>query len=63
MDVICETAANHVAVFLNFFFWQQESFAEDGIPDAERDVILGKFKALWDDNPTRAAPLGAVAAP
>ncbi|MBI2387975.1 MAG: hypothetical protein HYV09_00030 [Deltaproteobacteria bacterium] len=59
MDFMCEMAANQVAVFLNFFFWQQESFAKDGIPDAERDVLLGKFKAVWAGSP-RAAPLGVV---
>jgi hypothetical protein len=59
MDFVCEMAANQGAVFLNFFFWQQESFVDDGISDDERDVLLGKFKAVWVGSP-RAAPLGVV---
>jgi hypothetical protein len=38
-DVICETAANHVAVFLNFFFWEQTDFSSDGIEHAARDEL------------------------
>ena len=59
MDFVCEMAANQFAVFLNFFFWQQESFVDEGISDDERDVLLGKFKTVWVGSP-RAAPLGVV---
>jgi hypothetical protein len=57
-DVACELAANHVAVFLNFFFWEREDFGADGIDAGERDRILGMLKAVWSQGQRAAFPWG-----
>ena len=60
-DLEAELAANHVAVFLDYFFWQQRSFSGDGITDADRDAFLAKLAAVWDRSPAAVAPLGVRA--
>ena len=57
-DVIYEMAANHVAVFLNFFFWEQANFTADGIDAASRDELLGKLRNGWTQNSHKTVPLG-----
>lgn len=57
-DVWCEMAANHVAVFLNFFFWAQHDFSSDGLPPAERDRLLDEFRQMWARGERAAIPLG-----
>jgi hypothetical protein len=47
-DVISEMTADHVAVFLNFFFWQQADFSSDGIDRPAQDELLGKLRAVWN---------------
>ncbi|MCW5831759.1 MAG: hypothetical protein KIS78_04805 [Labilithrix sp.] len=58
-DVICEMAANNKAVFLNFFFWEQHSFAVE-LSDAERDAVLTKLRTVWARGERAALPLGVV---
>jgi hypothetical protein len=57
-DVVCEIAANHVAVFLNFFSWERDDFGSDGIDAYERDRVLGLLKAVWSQGHRAAFPLG-----
>jgi hypothetical protein len=57
-DVVCEMAANHVAVFLNFIFWQRHDFSADGVTAVERDEILGKLAAVWGEGSRSRIPLG-----
>lgn len=57
-DVWCEMAANHVAVFLNFFFWAQHDFSGDGFPLAERDRLLDEFRQMWAKGERAAILLG-----
>ena len=58
-DVICEMAANNKAVFLNFFFWEQHSFAAE-LSDAARDAALAQLRAVWALRERAASPLGVV---
>lgn len=60
-DVVCEMAANHIAVFLNFFFWEREDFGSDGIDADERDRILGKLRTTWLQGQRARFPLGIFA--
>jgi hypothetical protein len=57
-DVVCEMAANHAAVFLNFFFWEREDFDSDGIDADERGRILGKLRTIWSQGQRAGLPLG-----
>lgn len=59
-DVICEMEANHIAVFLNFFSWQQTDFSSDGIERLERDALLSKLRGAWKVG-AHAADLGIAA--
>ena len=60
MDVICEMAANHVAVFLNFFYWEQSDFSSDGIDQAARDDLLGKLRGVWNRDAHGGVTLGVT---
>ena len=57
-DVICEMATNHVAVFLNFFFWEQTDFSADGIDRGVRDDLLTKLRAGWNKDAHGGVDLG-----
>jgi hypothetical protein len=59
-DVVCEMAANHVAVFLNFIFWQRHDFSADGVMAVERDEILRKLASVWSKGSRSRIPLGLV---
>lgn len=59
-DVICEMAANHVAVFLNFFFWKQTDFSADGIDQGARNDLLGKLRAVWQKEAHGGVDLGVT---
>ena len=59
-DVICEMAANHVAVFLNFFFWEQMDFSADGIDQGARNDLLGKLRAVWRKEAHGGVDLGTT---
>ena len=47
MDFICETAANHKAIYLNFPFWLSRDFSSHGVPLAQRDRVLDAMRELW----------------
>jgi len=59
-DVVCELAANHVAVFLNYFFWENLDVTKDGMAAEERDRILERLKDMWAGSSRSAIPLGVV---
>jgi hypothetical protein len=59
-DVSGELAANQVAIFLNFFFWERQDFTADGIPNEERDRLLDELRQMWAMNPEREIPLGVT---
>ncbi len=49
MDFICEIAANHTAVFLNYAFWFRASFSSQGINEAEQTRVLRAIRKVWSD--------------
>ncbi|HVW30631.1 MAG TPA: hypothetical protein VHC69_34985 [Polyangiaceae bacterium] len=59
-DIRGEIAANHVAVFLNFFFWEVHEFSNDGFPTDERDRVLAEFRQIWSSRPRVVVPLGVA---
>jgi hypothetical protein len=59
-DVSCEMAANRVAVFLNFFFWEQTDLSSDGIDAASRDELLGKLREVWNKGAHDGIAVGTV---
>ena len=58
---MCELAANHEAVFSNFFFWAQHDFSDDGIDRIARDEVLMKLRTAWANGDYRDVPLGVAA--
>ena len=40
MDFSCEISANHVAVFLNYGFWVQSHFSDQGITKVEQLTLM-----------------------
>jgi hypothetical protein len=55
-DMVCEMAANHAAVFLNFPVLAACDFASEGFAPSERDEILAKLR--WASGERGALPLG-----
>jgi len=51
-------AANHVAVFLNFFWWEQHDFSAEGVSPRDRDRVLGELRQAWAGGVRGAIPLG-----
>lgn len=47
MDFVCETAANHKAIYLNFPFWLSGDFSRHGVSLPQRDRVLDAIRALW----------------
>ena len=47
MDFVCETAANHKAVYLNFPFWLSRDFSSHGVPLLQRDRVLDAIRQIW----------------
>jgi hypothetical protein len=60
-DVVNEIAANHQAVFLNFFYWEQLDLAVEGISIEERDRVLELIRRSWARSRRHDLPLGVVA--
>ncbi|HKO53075.1 MAG TPA: hypothetical protein VJV79_35440 [Polyangiaceae bacterium] len=56
-DAVCEIAANHAAVFLNFSFWELEDFGSDGIDAGEHDRLVGVLKGCGRKGSARRFPL------
>ncbi len=50
---------DHLAVFLNFFFWEAADFSAEGIDAARRDEALSKLKSQWADGAYGDVSLGA----
>jgi len=50
MDFRCEIAANHVAIFLNYSFWKQSSFLNQGITNVEQERVLSAIQAAWSSS-------------
>jgi hypothetical protein len=49
MDFRCEISANHVAVFLNYGFWVQSTFSNQGITKADQERVLAAIRTIWSD--------------
>lgn len=49
MDFICEIAANHVAIFLNYSYWMQREFSDQGINKVEQERVLLAIQKIWTD--------------
>jgi hypothetical protein len=49
MDFRCEISANHVAVFLNYGFWVQSAFSNQGITKADQERVLAAIRTIWSD--------------
>jgi hypothetical protein len=49
MDFVCEIGANHLAVFLNYAFWMQSAFSNQGIANTEQDRVLAAIQRVWTD--------------
>ena len=47
-----------VAVFANFFFWEQHDFTPERIGPARRDRLLEDLKRVWAAGKPGSAPLG-----
>lgn len=60
LDVGGELVANHEAVFLNFFFWEQGDFAADGIGRASRDAMLASFREILNERAPGGVALGVA---
>lgn len=58
MDFILEIGANHLAVFLNFLFWEARDFAADAIDGAEQARVLDAVRKVWSEGEHAAIPLG-----
>ena len=59
-DASCEVAANHLAVFLGFFLWEQSDFAADGFDGTARADVLEALRARWATGQRSPIPLGVV---
>jgi len=46
-ELAAEVAASHVAIFVNFFFWEQPSLRAEGFDDARRDLLLSAIRQAW----------------
>jgi hypothetical protein len=62
VDVAGETAANHQAVFLNYFFWEHLDLTAEGIGVEERDRVLDFIRRNWARTSRGGIPLGVVPA-
>lgn len=60
VDFACEVAANHLAVFLGFFFWEQADFTSNGIDSAARDKVLDAVRKRWVEGSRGFVPLGTA---
>jgi len=62
-DVGRAIASDHVALFLDFFLWEQTDFADDGIETAARDVLLAELRNAWRHGEHGSLALGLTPAP
>lgn len=59
-DVGLEAAANHQAVYLNFFFWEQHDFTAEGVSREERDRVLTFLRGIRTHGERASIPLGII---
>lgn len=59
-DFSCEVAANHLAVFLGYFFWEQSDFTAAGFDGTARDEVLEALRKRWATAQRSSVPLGVV---
>ena len=60
MDFVREIGANHTAVFLNYFFWQQHDFSAEDVSITRRDEVLHAMTNAWNERGSAVAPLGIL---
>ena len=61
-DFSCEVAANHPAIFLGFFFWEQWDFTTNGFETAARDEVLEAIQKRWATSDHASIRLGVLRA-
>jgi hypothetical protein len=49
MDFRCEISANHATVFLNYGFWVQSVFSNQGITKSDQERVLAAIQTIWSD--------------
>jgi len=49
MDFRCEVAVNHVAVFVNYAFWMQGAFSNQGVTKTEQERVMAAIQRIWSD--------------
>jgi hypothetical protein len=59
-DFSCEIAANHTAVYLGFFFWEQHDFSGDDVGLEARDDVLSRVMKQWSLGDRAAISLGVT---
>jgi hypothetical protein len=62
MDFACEIAANHTAIFLNYFVWEQPGFEPAGASAEDRRRTLESIGTVWRRGERGHIPLGVAAA-
>jgi hypothetical protein len=59
IDAGLEVVANHQAVFLNFFLWEQLDLAAGEFSSEDRDRVLAFVRRTWAQSSRSHVPLGA----
>jgi hypothetical protein len=59
-DFSCEVAANHTAVFLGFFFWEQFDFGNEGVDAVTHGRVLIALKKRWASTDRASISLGVI---
>ena len=59
-DFSGEVTANHLAIFLGFFFWEQWDFTGDGFDERARDRVLEAVRKRWASGDRSSIPLGVI---
>lgn len=49
MDFQLEVAANREAVFVHFPLWERRSFVDQGLLDAQREMLLNAIRKAWTE--------------
>jgi hypothetical protein len=47
MDVQCEIATNHTAIFLHYPYWRITDFSGRGISDGRKRALLTRIEVIW----------------
>lgn len=46
-DFFCEISVNRKTVFINFRYWVQKDFSDDGLDEARKGVVLDGVRSAW----------------